>query len=341
MKSTLIALAAAAGLAGLAHAQALTPSSAAKTVAPATAWKLATGYRLESFHTQNIIQFASEVSQATQGQLLIEVLPNGTFAKLNDISQAVQQGKAEAGEVIMTSLVKDIPIAGADSIPFVVSNYSDALRLWKLQKPMIERDFAARGLKPLFSVPWPPQGLYSIKPIVSARDFAGTKMRTYNQSTVRIAELLGAKPVEVPMVDVGKALAGGLIDNMITSSVTGVENQVWTYVKNYYEINAWFPKNLVFVNKNAFDQLPKAQQTAVLDAAAVAESRGWTRSQAAALSSLVELRSRGMKVDATPGALDLELKRLGERFSREWVRSVGNDANAIFIPYYSQAPKKQ
>ena len=31
-----------------------------------------------------------------------------------------------------------------------------------------------------------------------------------------------------------------------------------------------------------------------------------------------------------------ELKRLGERFSREWVQSVGNEANKIFIPYYFQ-----
>jgi TRAP-type transport system periplasmic protein len=32
-------------------------------------------------------------------------------------------------------------------------------------------------------------------------------MRTYNQATVRIAEMLGATPVDVPMVDVKRALA--------------------------------------------------------------------------------------------------------------------------------------
>jgi TRAP-type transport system periplasmic protein len=324
---------------------ALMPSAvfhtAAHAQAPVIEWKLVTGYRAETFHTENISRFAQDVEKATAGQLRITLHPNNSLVKLNEIRAAVQEGKVEAGETIMTGLVKEIPIAGADSIPFVVSNYLDAMRLWKLQKPMIERDFAALGMKPLYAVPWPPQGLYSIKPIVSGRDFAGTKMRTYNQSTVRIAELLGAKPVEVPMVEVGKALASGQIDNMITSAVTGVENQVWTYVKNYYEINAWFPKNIVFVNKKAFDQLPKAAQTAVLEAGAAAESRGWTRSQAAALSSMTELRSRGMKVEPTPRDLDLELKRLGERFSREWIRSVGNDANAIFIPYYSQATIKK
>ncbi|MEO7888110.1 MAG: C4-dicarboxylate ABC transporter substrate-binding protein, partial [Polaromonas sp.] len=104
-----------------------------------TTWKLATGYRAESFHTQNIQQFSRDVEQATAGQLLIQVHPNNTLVKLNDIGQAVQQGKAEAGETIMTSMVKDIPLAGADSIPFVVSSYKDAQRLWKLQRPGIEK----------------------------------------------------------------------------------------------------------------------------------------------------------------------------------------------------------
>jgi len=116
MKAILIAALVAAGAA---HAQ--------------TNWKLATGYRVESFHTQNILQFGRDVDTATRGELLIQVYPNNTLAKLADISAAVQQGKAEAGETIMTSMVKEIPLAGADSIPFVVTSYRDAQRLWKLQ----------------------------------------------------------------------------------------------------------------------------------------------------------------------------------------------------------------
>src|SRR5688572_10136853 len=85
-------------------------------------WKLATGYRVESFHTQNLFQFAQDVEQATDGRLKIAVHPNNTLYKLAEIRQAVQEGKADAGETIMSSMVKDIPIAGADSIPFVVSS---------------------------------------------------------------------------------------------------------------------------------------------------------------------------------------------------------------------------
>ena len=329
MKFKNIGAALAASLAGLCLAQ-------SAVVPNATNWKLATGYRAESFHTQNIAQFARDVGQASGGQLTIEVFPNSTLAKLADIGQAVRDGKAQAGETIMTSMVKDIPIAGADSVLFVVSTYSDAQRLWKLQRPGIEKHFAERGMKLLYAVPWPPQGLHSSKPVRSLADFKGTQMRTYNATTQRIAELLGAKPVDVPMVDVGKALAEGRMDNMITSALTGVENKVWGQIKYYYEINAWFPKNVVFVSSKAFDGLKPDTRAAVLKAAGDAETRGWAASQALATSATEELRANGVKIERIPPDVDLEIKRMGEKFSREWVRSVGNEANTIFVPYYIQ-----
>ncbi len=329
MKFIKIGAALAASLAGLCLAQTAPASQAIN-------WKLATGYRAESFHTQNIAQFAREVGQASGGQLTIEVFPNSTLAKLADISQAVRDGKAQAGETIMTSMVKDIPIAGADSVPFVVSSYSDAQRLWKLQRPGIEKHFAERGMKLLYAVPWPPQGLHSSKPVRSLADFKGTQMRTYNSTTLRIAELLGARPVDVAMVDVGKALAEGRMDNMITSALTGVENKVWGQIKYYYEINAWFPKNVVFVSSKAFDALKPDTRVAVLKAAGDAETRGWAASQALATSATEELRTNGVKIERIPPDVDAEIKRMGEKFSREWVRSVGNEANTIFVPYYIQ-----
>ncbi len=317
MKAVLIAVLVTAGAA---HAQ--------------TTWKLATGYRAESFHTQNLLQFGRDVDLATRGQLVIQVYPNNTLAKLADISAAVQQGKAEAGETIMASMVKEIPLAGADSIPFVVASYKDAQRLWKLQRPGLEKHFTEHGMKLLYAVPWPPQGLHSNKPVRGPTDFRGTQMRTYNQTTMRIAEMLGAKPVDVAMVDVGKALAEGRMDNMITSALTGVENKVWGPIKYYYEINAWFPKNAVFVNSKVFDALKPETRAAVLKAAGEAEVRGWQASQALATSATEELRANGVKIERIPPELDTEIKRMGEKFSREWIRSVGNEANDIFVPYY-------
>lgn len=309
----------------------IAPLSAAKAN-----WRLATGYRAESFHTVNVASMASDVAQDTQGAFGIEVHPNNALVKLAEVRAAVESGQIEAGETIMSSMVGEIPIAGADSVPFIVSSFADARRMWRHQRPLIDKHFARRGLQALYAVPWPPQGLYCNKPIASATDLKGSRMRTYNATTARIAALLGAQGVDVPMVEVGKAFAEGRIDSMITSAVTGAENKVWGHVKHYYEINAWFPKNIVFANVRAVNALQPAERDALLRAAAAAETRGWAASEAAAATSLDELRRNGMKVDRVPREFSSEIKRLGERFSLEWLRQVGPEANEIFVPYFTQ-----
>jgi TRAP-type C4-dicarboxylate transport system substrate-binding protein len=72
----------------------------------------------------------------------------------------------------------------------------------------------------------------------------------------------------------------------------------------------------------------------VLKAAADAETRGWLASQALATSATEELRQNGVRIERIPADLDQEIKRMGEKFWREWVRAVGNEANDIFVPYY-------
>lgn len=308
------------------------PTAAHAQPAP---WKLATGYKAESFHGKNLTQFAREVT-AQPGALRIDLAADNSLFKLNEIFDAVRTGKVQMGETIMTSLTKEMPVTGADSVPFVVRSYGDALRMWRYQRPLIEKRFLMAGVRCLMAVPWPPQGLYTNKPINRASDLRGAKMRTYNVTTQRIADLLGATPVDVPMLQVRQALSEGRIDCMITSAVTGVDNQVWGLVKNYYEINAWFPKNVTFVNAQAFDALPAESQSNLLKAAAAAEARGWAESEKAAAESVEELRRHGMKIERVPAEFLVELKRLGERFSLEWIKQVGLEANEIFIPYFTK-----
>lgn len=300
-----------------------------------TSWKLATGYPASSFHGKNLVQLINEVA-AAPGGLRIDLGPENSLFKLNDIFDAVRTGKVQMGETIMTSLAKDMPVAGADSVPFVVRSYADALRMWKYQRPLIEKRFQMAGLRCLMAVPWPPQGLYTNRPVARVSDLRGAKMRTYNPTTQRIAEFMGASPVDVPMAQVRQALGEGRIDCMITSAVTGVDNQVWWQVKHYYEINAWFPKNVTFVNAQAFDALPAEAQSALLKAAAVAETRGWAESEKAAAQSVEELRRQGMKIERVPAEFLVELKRMGERFSLEWIKQVGLEANEIFVPFFTK-----
>ncbi|NDY90419.1 TRAP transporter substrate-binding protein [Ideonella sp. TBM-1] len=329
-------LAGTASLAGLLTA--LRPASAApQGSAAATRWPVATGYRAEGYHARNLQAMGEALAQASGGAFSLEVRADNSLVPMAGIPAAVAGGQPPLGEAIMTGLSRRWPVCGADAVPFLTRSLDDAQRLWRAQRPVVEAALAPAGLGVLLAVPWPGQGLYTRQAVTSPEDLRGLRIRTYNPTTVRIAELLGATPVDVPMAGIGQALAEGRIDALITSAVTGVEQQVWRWLTHFQDLNAWMPKNLVMVNAAALKALPAPHREALLRVATDAEARGWAACRQAGQDALATLQANRMSLDATPPPLARQLQRLGERFSREWVREVGPQANAIFIPYYTQS----
>src|SRR5437764_3520598 len=244
-----------------------------------TKWDMPTAYPPSNYHTENIAQFVSDVDAATGGKLKIQVHNNASLFKATEIKRAVQSGQAQIGEILLSNYSNEDPIFGIDSVPFLATSFADAEKLWKASRKTTEDHFAKQGLKILYAVPWPPQGIYSSKPLNSIADMKGLKMRTYNPATSRIAELVGAQPVTIQAAELAQAMATGAVNANMTSAATGYDSKAWEQVKNFYDAQAWIPKNVVFVNQKAFDALDKAQQEAVLKAAGAAASRGWKLSE--------------------------------------------------------------
>jgi ubiquinol-cytochrome c reductase cytochrome c1 subunit len=98
----------------------------------------------------------------------------------------------------------------------------------------------------------------------------------------------------------------------MTSGATGVDSKLYEHLKYYYDVQAWLPKNMVIVNRKAFDALDKATQTAVLQAAAAAESRGLTASKRVDTESKAKLKANGMQVVEASAQLKADLKKVGD-----------------------------
>jgi TRAP-type transport system periplasmic protein len=318
----------------IAHALAALCAAASLGAAQAQVkWDMPTPYPATNFHTENIAQFVADVDKATGGKLKITVHPNGSLFKANEIKRAVQGGQAQLGEILISGYSNEDPIFGVDSVPFLATSYADAAKLWKASKKAVEERFAKQGMKVLYSVPWPPQGIYSTKPINSMADMKGLKMRAYNPYTSRIAELAGAQPVTIQVAELAQAMATGAVNANITSGATGYDTKAWEVVKYYYDTQAWIPKNIVFVSTQAFDALDKASQKALLDAAAAAESRGWKTSEEKNKWYLGELAKNGMHVSAPSAQLEADFKKVGQTMAGEWVTTAGADGKAVLDAY--------
>ena len=305
-----------------------------------TKWDLPAAYPATNFHTENLVQFAADVDKATAGKLKITVHANASLFKANEIKRAVQGGQAQIGEVLLVNFENENPIYGADGIPFLASSYADSKKLYAAQKPALTKLLDTQGMKLMYTVAWPPQGIYSKKPLASVADLRGIKWRAYSPATAKIAELIGAQPVTIQAAELGQALATGVVESYMSSGSTGYDSKTYESVKYWYDTQAWLPKNAIIVNKKAFDALDAPTQAALTKAAADAEVRGWKLSEEKNEFYKKALAEKGMNILAPPAKLTSDMKQVGTIMLADWQKKAGAEGEMIVSNFKAEQAKK-
>ncbi len=298
-----------------------------------TKWDLPAAYPASNFHTENLVQFAADVDKATDGKLKITVHANASLFKAPEIKRAVQTNQAQIGEILLSNYSNENALFGVDVLPFLATSYEAARKLDRAARPTLEKLLDAQGMKLLYTVAWPPQGLYSSKPLEAASDLKGIKFRSYNAATAKIAEMFRAQPVTIQAAELSQAMASGAVESFITSSSTGYDSKAYEHIKYFYDAQAWLPKNAVLVNRSAFDKLDKPVQEALLAAAAAAEERGWKNSQEKTAWYLEQLSKNGMQVLPPTPQMVAEFEKVGETLVADWLKQTGADGKAILDAY--------
>ena len=298
-----------------------------------TKWDLPAAYPASNFHTVNLEQLAKDVDQATGGKLKIQVHANASLYKAPEIKRAVQQGQAQIGEILLVNYQNEWQPFGADGLPFLADSYDSAMKLYTAQKPLLDKKLSEQGMFLLYAVAWPPQGIYSKKPINSAADMKGLKWRAYSPATARIAELVGAQPVTIQAAELSQAMATGVIDSYMSSGSTGYDSKTYEHIKNWYDTQAWLPKNAVLVNRAAFNALDKPTQDALMKAGAAAETRGWAASRAENDRTLGLLKQNGMSIITPSPQLKADMKKVGDTMLKEWLDKAGPEGKAMIDAY--------
>ncbi len=317
---------------GLAGALSLALPAAAQTK-----WNLPAAYPADNFHTENLSAFAKDIADATGGKLQITVHPNASLFKAPEIKRAVQTGQAQVGEVLISIHENEDPLYGLDVVPFLATSYDQAKKLYEAQRPAFEKKLGSQGLMLLFAVPWGPQGIYAKKDLNTVDDMKGMRWRAYNAGTARIAELTGMQSVTIQAAELPQALATGVVNSFMSSGSTGYDSKVWETLTHFYDTQAWLPKNVIFVNKAAFDALDKPTQEAVLKAAKTAEERGWKVSQEKTQWYLDQLKAKGMKVQNPSPELASGFRKVGEQLTADWLKKAGADGQAVVDAYKKSA----
>jgi len=296
-------------------------------------WDMPMAYADSNFHTQNGKAFAEAVNVATGGKLEIVVHGGGSLFKGNEIKRAVQTGQAPIGERLLSAHQNENALFGADSIPFLATSYEASAKLWKIAKPKLTEIMDKQNLVLLYSVPWPAQGLYFKKPINSVADAKGIKFRGYNAATNELARLMGMNPVQIEAAELVQALATGVAEAFVSSGSTGYDRKVWEHLSHFYDVQAWLPRNYVFANKDAWNDLDKSTQNIVKGVAMMAERAGTAKSEQLMNWYLAQLAANGMTVEPAGEKLESELKAIGVTMTDSWLKKAGADGKAIVDGY--------
>ncbi len=303
-------------------------------VSLAEKWDMALAYGAGNFHSANATEFAKNVSEKSGGKLTIVAHPGGSLFKGGEIFRAVRTGQAQIGERFMSALGKEDPLLEVDSQPFLATSYDDAMKLYQASKKEIIKGLDAKGLVFLYAVPWPAQGLYSKKEISSVADLKGLKFRAYNSATIRIAELTGMAPTKIEAAEISQAFSTGAVESMITSPTTGKNSKIWENgVKYFYDIAAWFPKNMVIVHKGAWNKLDSATQKLIMSEAAIAEKKGWELSKKGNVADKKALSDAGMKVGKVNADLQKHFQKVGSTMAEEWKKKAGDRGASVLAAY--------
>ena len=296
-------------------------------------WDMPLAYAASNYHSENAAKFAAAVTEATGGELEIVTHPSGSLFKGGEIFRAVRTGQAPIGERLISALGNEDPLFEVDALPFLATSFEDAAKLYAASKPQLEKILDDKKLKLLYAVPWPPQGLYNKNPVNSAEDMKGVKFRAYNAATSRLAELLGAVPTKIEAAEISQAFATGVAESMISSGSTGYDRKIWEHVKYWYDTQAWLPKNMVVVNKEAWSSLDERTQGIVLGAAAMAEQAGWAKARELSDWYKEQLAANGMEVGPAGDQLRADFMKIGETMSKEWLERAGDSGKAVIDAY--------
>ncbi len=318
---------------GLLGAAALPPLVARDAAAQATRWQMATPYPDGNFHTRNIRAFLDEIQGASGGRLAIQLHSGASLLPMPQIKRGVQTGQVQLGEILLTAYANEDVFFDADAIPQLVTNIAEAKRLADLQKPYIEQRLGRQGLSLLYTVPWPPAGLYAQAPIPSIEGLRGLRFRTFSPATNRFATIVGAQPTLVQAAELAQAFATGVVQAQITSAQTGVDTSAWDYARVFTPLGFSMTKNAVLVSRRALEALPADLQQAVRSAAERAEARGYQLAEEAQRGTEQMLASRGMQiVPPTPEFLE-GLRRVSRQMTDEWVQRAGEDGAKLIEGY--------
>ena len=269
-------------------------------------------------------RFAELVSQKSGGKMVVRLYPGGTLGGDLQIVSSMQGGTIDLSVMVPGSLVGQSKEFGVFDLPFLFKDAreADAVLDGAFGKKLMER----LPEKKLVGLSFWDHGFRNMttgkKPIVSADDFQGLKLRVQQIPIyIDMMKALGANPVPLPFPELYTALENGTVDGQENPLTSIVGSKLHEAQKFLTITRHTYNPLVVLASKASWDKLSATEQKILLDAANEAKPYQRKVSRDAESKALETIKAAGLKVNELAPA---EIERLREKvqpaadkFSRE------------------------
>ena len=253
-----------------------TASPAASSAAGNASYKITIAHQQDETDSMHLgaVEFQKYVQEKSNGQIEVEIFPNGQLGPEVDIIQSIlSQGGCDitfTGETMQTYE----PDLGMIGMPYLIQSdeHMDKVLNGEVGQEL-EDLMEAAGMKCLAYYTHGPRYITSNRKITCVADCNNLVIRTPAAAmTVAAFEALGAKPTPMALAEVFTSLQQGTIEaqeNPLAMIYTKSFFEVQKYLILTAHLRAWV---YVAMGKAQFDALPAELQQVVMDGAAAAQA---------------------------------------------------------------------
>ena len=235
------------------------------------------------------------------------------------------------------ALSGESPVFLLSSLPFVAASAEDSRKLYEKAKPLYDKLFAERGQKLLFVTPWPPSGIWSVKPVDSVAALKALKIRTYDQTGTDMFNAAGANATVVSYADLTPKLQNGEINAVLSSGDGGAGRKLWTYLPNFSEIVYAVPLSFGTVSLAKWNALDAATQDAIVRAGNDTTAHQWNLLKSRVAENYDRMRENGVTIDEhPPQPVMKELGAAAKSTLAEWKQKAGPEAAKVLDDFLAQ-----
>ncbi|MBI4286774.1 MAG: TRAP transporter substrate-binding protein [Chloroflexi bacterium] len=223
-----------------------------------------------------MLVFAEMVDYYSGGKAKVEVVPAGAHGAMPQVTELVQKQQLEFAYVYPYGFLN--PKFELVEAPGLFRDRNEALAMLYnggYMDKWMEKQWAAIGLKDLFTLGSDFFGVFTKKPVRTPADLKGMKIRSTGvEGLVEGLKRLGAVAAPIPYAEVYPGLQTGLLDGCIAGGFYGWSQKWFEQAKNYSDINFAYDVTNVVMNVEYFNKLPKDIQDAIVKAAKMADYIG-------------------------------------------------------------------